>query len=417
MRARTAEGEYALTNGAPFAGEAPRAFSSPPPGEYAHHHHFAYGGAGGGQYPPFMNTPTHAHEGYGMPPPPQQHEQDHHHQQQQDQQQQHGYHRQEYHEGAYEAPRRQERSESSASEGSELERGMSRLAVLNSNSGGHTPGHTNSSTPANANPINNNTNSGPGANAPISIPGSGSAGGSGGGSPQLASPASSGASAGRAVDQNPPINTLYVGNLPTLAPGAGAGVGVGGGAGGLTMEYLESALRELFGACAGFRQMSFRPKGNGPMCFVEFEDVGYATKTLNELYGNTLGGLIKGGGIRLSYSKNRLGQQQGMSLSLNLQQQQQQQGALAEAAFHPRLTSPPPLPPPEAAPRFFGAAAAGWRAREWERERGGVGLRAVCVGAGAGGAVRRGAARNLFGGARPRPCSSSTSTLHRDGQS
>ncbi|KAJ7907738.1 hypothetical protein B0H13DRAFT_2193663 [Mycena leptocephala] len=100
-------------------------------------------------------------------------------------------------------------------------------------------------------------------------------------------------------NQNPPINTLYVGNLPAL-PAAGGGAG-------LSMEYLEGALRVLFGGCAGFRQMSFRPKGNGPMCFVEFEDVGYATKTLNALYGNTLNGLIKGGGIRLSYSKNPLG--------------------------------------------------------------------------------------------------------------
>jgi len=43
------------------------------------------------------------------------------------------------------------------------------------------------------------------------------------------------------------------------------------------------------------------------MCFVEFEDVGFATKALNDLYGNTLNGLVKGGGIRLSYSKNPLG--------------------------------------------------------------------------------------------------------------
>ena len=40
---------------------------------------------------------------------------------------------------------------------------------------------------------------------------------------------------------------------------------------------------------------------------LQFEDVNYATKALNDLYGNTLGGLIKGGGIRLSYSKNPLG--------------------------------------------------------------------------------------------------------------
>jgi hypothetical protein len=35
------------------------------------------------------------------------------------------------------------------------------------------------------------------------------------------------------------------------------------------MEYLEGTLRELFAGQPGFRQMSFRPKGNGPMCFVE----------------------------------------------------------------------------------------------------------------------------------------------------
>lgn len=90
----------------------------------------------------------------------------------------------------------------------------------------------------------------------------------------------------------------------------------------------------------------------------QFEDVGYATKTLNELYGNTLGGLIKGGGIRLSYSKNPLGVRTPTSAGSNvgapgLQQQQQQQQQLGlqqqqqgfgqqEAAFHPRLTSPPP---------------------------------------------------------------------------
>lgn len=42
-------------------------------------------------------------------------------------------------------------------------------------------------------------------------------------------------------------------------------------------------------------------------CNFQFEDVHYATKALNELYGNALGGLVKNGGIRLSYSKNPLG--------------------------------------------------------------------------------------------------------------
>ncbi|KAF7332518.1 RRM domain-containing protein [Mycena kentingensis (nom. inval.)] len=185
------------------------------------------------------------------------------------------------------------------------------------------------------------------------------------------------ANTARAVDQNPPINTLYVGNLPSS---------------GIAMDYLESALRELFSGCVGFRQMSFRPKSNGPMCFVEFEDVGYATKTLNELYGNSLGGLIKGGGIRLSYSKNPFGVRTPTSANANaglatLQRdsmamgnmQAQQAGALqqlqhhqagaivqqhhqhqqhqhqhslaaAEAAFHSRLTSPPPAPVPISIP-------------------------------------------------------------------
>jgi hypothetical protein len=108
--------------------------------------------------------------------------------------------------------------------------------------------------------------------------------------------------------------------------------------------------------------------------------VSFATKTLNELYGNTLGGLIKGGGIRLSYSKNPLGVRTPTSASgggATLQQQQGQSMAAAEAAFHPRLTSPPP-PPADAvygapvaaypAPRFFGAAPEGAWGRRWETE-------------------------------------------------
>lgn len=39
--------------------------------------------------------------------------------------------------------------------------------------------------------------------------------------------------------------------------------------------------------------------------FVEFDDVIFATRALQDMYGNTIGGLVKGG-IRLSYSKVRL---------------------------------------------------------------------------------------------------------------
>ncbi|KAF9115269.1 hypothetical protein BGX27_008390 [Mortierella sp. AM989] len=88
-------------------------------------------------------------------------------------------------------------------------------------------------------------------------------------------------------DQNPPCNTLYVGNLP--------------------MNTSEDELRALFSRCVGYRRMCFRTKLNtGPMCFVEFESIDCATQALNDLYGNPLSNSIKGG-IRLSYSKNPLG--------------------------------------------------------------------------------------------------------------
>ncbi|WWC67413.1 uncharacterized protein I206_101321 [Kwoniella pini CBS 10737] len=97
------------------------------------------------------------------------------------------------------------------------------------------------------------------------------------------------------ADQNPPINTLYVGNLPAISPPTHP------------PNFLEESLRGLFSRCPGFKRMSFRQKINGPMCFVEFEEVGFASQAIKELYGHNLGGLVKGG-IRLSYSKNSLGQ-------------------------------------------------------------------------------------------------------------
>lgn len=88
------------------------------------------------------------------------------------------------------------------------------------------------------------------------------------------------------ADQNPPCNTLYVGNLPP--------------------DTSENELKDLFSRQPGYRRLCFRTKQNGPMCFVEFEDEVYAGKTLVELYGVALSNSVKGG-IRLSYSKNPLG--------------------------------------------------------------------------------------------------------------
>ncbi|KAF2770715.1 hypothetical protein EJ03DRAFT_270092 [Teratosphaeria nubilosa] len=88
------------------------------------------------------------------------------------------------------------------------------------------------------------------------------------------------------ADQHPPCNTLYVGNLP--------------------LDTSEDELKAIFSKQRGYKRLCFRTKNNGPMCFVEFEDIAYATKALNELYGHPLHNSVKGG-IRLSFSKNPLG--------------------------------------------------------------------------------------------------------------
>jgi len=72
---------------------------------------------------------------------------------------------------------------------------------------------------------------------------------------RTSSDSSTGSRRNNTADQNPPINTLYVGNLPSSqAPQS---------------KYLEEALLTLFSRCPGYRKLCFRQKTNGPMCFVE----------------------------------------------------------------------------------------------------------------------------------------------------
>ncbi|KAJ2879539.1 hypothetical protein H4R27_005249 [Coemansia aciculifera] len=88
-------------------------------------------------------------------------------------------------------------------------------------------------------------------------------------------------------DQNPPCNTIYVGNLPFGAK--------------------EDELFMIFRNSLGYKRMSYRAKPNsGPMCFVEFENIDFATLAMNEHDGRMLTNSVNGG-IRLSYSKNPLG--------------------------------------------------------------------------------------------------------------
>ncbi|KAI8622078.1 hypothetical protein BC830DRAFT_1090682 [Chytriomyces sp. MP71] len=88
------------------------------------------------------------------------------------------------------------------------------------------------------------------------------------------------------ADQNPPCNTLYVGNLAT--------------------NTNETELRDLFTRCPGYKRMSYRTRPNGPMVFVEFDSIAYAQQALQDLHGTLLSTSTKGG-IRLSFSKNPLG--------------------------------------------------------------------------------------------------------------
>ncbi|KAL1957739.1 hypothetical protein VTO42DRAFT_5582 [Malbranchea cinnamomea] len=98
------------------------------------------------------------------------------------------------------------------------------------------------------------------------------------------------------ADQNPPCNTLYVGNLPP--------------------DTQEDELKALFQRQRGYKRMIFRNKHNGPICFVEFEDITLATRALNELYGYQLSNSVRGG-IRLSFSKNPLGVRSGQPGSMH----------------------------------------------------------------------------------------------------
>ncbi|KAK9248561.1 hypothetical protein V1506DRAFT_254493 [Lipomyces tetrasporus] len=145
------------------------------------------------------------------------------------------------------------------------------------------------------------------------------------------------------ADQNPPCNTLYVGNLP--------------------MNTSEDELKALFSRQRGYKRLCFRTKMNGPMCFVEFEDVAYATRALTELYGRGLSNSVKGG-IRLSFSKNPLGVRSNSNnsgSSGNTGGTNQSNGASAQNGNiypqHHHQHSQVPAQPPAGAPGQLGGIA------------------------------------------------------------
>jgi len=140
---------------------------------------------------------------------------------------------------------------------------------------------------------------------------------------------------------NTPKNTLYVGGLPAVLPSL---------TGPFSAGHLEDSLKQVFSRCPGFRRLCFRSKSNGPIVFVEFEDVVHATRAMQELYGHTLGGLVKSG-IRLSYSKNPLGVRPGGSNNSHRDQHHAHHHQQHQQLHHQNGPGPgfgpSPLPPPQ----------------------------------------------------------------------
>lgn len=85
---------------------------------------------------------------------------------------------------------------------------------------------------------------------------------------------------------NPPCNTLFVGNL------------------GDTVS--EAELRQLFGTLAGFRQLKLIRGARSVTCFVEFNDLPSAMACHQNQQGAVLNSSDRGG-IRIQYSRNPFG--------------------------------------------------------------------------------------------------------------
>lgn len=88
------------------------------------------------------------------------------------------------------------------------------------------------------------------------------------------------------IKDNPPCNTLFIGNLGE--------------------SINEEELRGLFSAQPGFKQMKVLRQERHTVCFIEFEDVNSATNVHHNLQGAVIpsSGSV---GMRIQYSKNPFG--------------------------------------------------------------------------------------------------------------
>ncbi|XP_041000172.1 cell wall integrity protein scw1 [Juglans microcarpa x Juglans regia] len=94
------------------------------------------------------------------------------------------------------------------------------------------------------------------------------------------------------VKDNPPCNTLFIGNLGE--------------------NINEEELRGLFSVQPGFKQMKILRQERHTVCFIEFEDINSATNVHHSLQGAVIpsSGSV---GMRIQYSKNPFGKRKDAS--------------------------------------------------------------------------------------------------------
>ncbi|XP_043709293.1 cell wall integrity protein scw1 [Telopea speciosissima] len=106
-------------------------------------------------------------------------------------------------------------------------------------------------------------------------------------------PAPSGYAPVQNTKDNPPCNTLFIGNLGE--------------------NVIESELRDLFSTQSGFKQMKILRQERNTVCFMEFEDVNSATNVHHKLQGAVIPSSGRGG-MRIQYSKNPFGRRKDSSI-------------------------------------------------------------------------------------------------------
>ncbi|XP_010259754.1 PREDICTED: cell wall integrity protein scw1 [Nelumbo nucifera] len=105
-------------------------------------------------------------------------------------------------------------------------------------------------------------------------------------------PAPSGYAPVQNTKDNPPCNTLFIGNLGE--------------------NVIEEELRNLFSVQPGFKQMKVLRQERNTVCFIEFDDVNSATNVHHNLQGAVIPSSGRGG-MRIQYSKNPFGRRKDSS--------------------------------------------------------------------------------------------------------